>query len=227
MRSETQPAVETRSCEGSPTPSFNFASLGAWSPISGSPESDADESREGSPPGLDVVSPLSWLECISSSPKSDDPIYVCVSPSSDCSSGLQLSERPQEEDCTVFPDELQEAYSTGTFHSLFWKLVAPEEQQVSHEWKGHRPLDPAYPVALSRQIHPRRRRFASRTPPKSFSVGIPVLTHAIHTSPDDNNFEIVLHRVCRLCDTRVISSRRERNSILRLALCRDSQFLSL
>ena len=222
MRSETQAAVETRSCECSPTPSFNFASLGAWSPISGSPESEADESREGSPTGLDIDSSLSWLECLSSSPKSDDPIYLCLSPSSECSSGLQLSDRPQDEDYTIFPDELQEAYATGTFHSLLWKLVAPDEQQSSHEWKGHRPLDPAYPIALSRQIHRRRRRLASRTPPKSFSVGIPVLTHAIHTSPDDNNFEIVLHRVCRRFDTRVISSRCEGMSILRLVKCCDS-----
>jgi hypothetical protein len=198
MKSESQPVLEATSCDGFPSPSFKFPSLGTWSPISGSPESEGDESHEGSPPGLDVVSSLSWLECTSLSPHSDEPIYVCLSPSSECSYGFQLSERPQQEDCALFPDEFQEAYSTGTFHSLFWKLVAPEEEQVSHGWKGHRPLDPAYPVALSRRFHPRRRRLFSKLSPKPFSVDIPVLALAIHTSPDDNNFEIVLHRVCQL-----------------------------
>ena len=198
MKSESQPVVETRRLDRSPTPSFSFASLGSWSPISGSPESEVDDSCEGSSPNLDVASSLSWLECTSSSPNSDEPIYLCISPSSECRYGLQLSDRSKEEDCTVFPDELQEAYATGTFHALFWKLVAPEEEQVSHGWKGHRPLDPAYPVALSRQTQPRRRRLSSRLPPKPFSVDIPALTLAIHTSPDDNNFEVVLHRVCQL-----------------------------
>lgn len=197
MRSESQPVVETW-FDGSPTPSFSFSSLGSWSPISGSPESEVGDSCEGSPPALDVVSSLSWLECTSSSPNSDEPIHVCLSPSSECSYGLQLSDRPKEEDCTVFPDEFHEAYATGSFHALFWKFVAPEEQQVSHGWKGHRPLDPAYPVALSRRIPPRRRHLSSRLPPKPFSVDIPALTLAIHMSPDDNNFEIVLHRVCQL-----------------------------
>lgn len=158
-----------------------------------SPESVVDENLEGSPFGLDTIPPLSWLECTPAE-DFDDQMHMCVNSSPECSADFQLSYRVPGDDSNVVPDELHEAYSRGTFHSLFWKFIAPEDQQASTEWNGHRPLDPAYPE-LSPRRNP-RRRFASIVSPRSSPAEIPVLSHTVQASPESNNVEIVLLLVC-------------------------------
>ena len=192
MVSESGDDVETLPIEGSPISPFSLQSLGSWTPRLVSPESVVDENLEGTQFGLDTIPPLSWLECTSEN--SDDHINMCVNSSLDCNADFELPYRVPGDDVNVGPNELHEAYSRGTFHSLFWKIISPEDPQASTEWNGHRPLDPAYPELSPRRNS--RRRFASRLSPRSSQTDTPVLIHAVQSSPESNNVEIVLLLVC-------------------------------
>ena len=194
MWTESSERLETRCKESSSTPSSSYLSLGPWSPRFVSPESVIQDDGECSSTALDSITSLSWLDCTLSPENDDDPIYTCATPSLDWNEDMRLVYRPQEGEFEICPGELQEAYSRGTFHSFFWKIIAPEDEPDSSPWKGHRPLDPAYPVTPSPR--PDRRRYAaSRTPPTSPQPE-PILTHAIHPSPENTSIEIVLQRVC-------------------------------
>jgi len=173
------------------------ASDGNMGPRAVYPDHRIKESGEPSPPGLLALSPLSCLDCPTSPYDMYDPIYVCMSSSME-QGDLRISYRAEDsskgEEDSLFSEELNEAYSQGTLHSFFWKMMVAGEEvsTLPFEWKGHRPLDPAYPLKPTRL----RRRLIPHTPP------IPILQQtSIHPSSAD--IEVVLPRVC--CDFAVFS----------------------
>lgn len=156
-------------------------------PRAASPDLGAEEgsSSSPSPPGLVALSPLSCLECSPPSYDAFDPVSLCVSPQEDHRIEYRSDSHLQRKDDSLFSEELTEAYSRGTLHSFFWKMMITEDEasKVPFEWKGHRPLDPAYPVKRATRIG------------RPMSPPVPILQQtAIHSSPRD--IEVVLPRVC-------------------------------
>lgn len=131
-----------------------------------------------------------WLECMSSD-ENDDPLYpmVCVPLDQLCNDDAVQIHCRQDSGGSVFSDEFQEAYTTGNLHNFFWQQMvlsseAPEKPAL--EWNGHRPLDPAYPTP-----NPRRK-----LSPRSRPIFTPMLMPAIQASPENDDIEIILQRVC-------------------------------
>lgn len=152
-----------------------------------------EEVRESTSTTVDKSTDASftWLEC-QSSDESDDPLLyplVCVPMDQLCNDDTVQIHCRQETGGSVFSDEFQEAYTTGNLHNFFWRQMvlsseAPEERPL--QWKGHRPLDPAYPTP-----NPRRK-----LSPRSRPIFTPMLMPAIQASPENDDIEIILQRVC-------------------------------